>query len=56
LFATFVSEFEDRNGKKKQVRVVFNARQAKFVSYTAIPDKQCPKVEGMVIYKKKEES
>jgi len=48
----FYSKFKDEFGGDKYVKVVFDANQAKFASYTAMPQKSEFKADGTVIYRK----
>ena len=48
----FYSKFKDEFGNDKYVKVVFDANQARFASYTAMPQKNEFKAEGTVIYRK----
>jgi hypothetical protein len=48
----FYSKFKDADDKEKYMQVVFDANQARFVSYTAFPSRANFKTEGTVIYGK----
>jgi len=49
----FFSRFKDKKNEK-WVTVIFDTKQARLVSYTTFIDDEKPKVDGKVIYKKKD--